>query len=663
MYILQKRLCPPLVATPDLQVTIKGSEGGFTTTVDSTIAQTLPELWATLAKRFPASQALVDPHTAPAHNYTFSDVDAAVKSFASGLDSLGLKKGESVAFFSENSSRWLIADQGVMTCGAMTAVRGANASVEELRYILQHSNSRALIVQDYVTLERLAPVLSNVPIAFVIVLWGDPVTAGMRSGVVPHLPPVFSFDQVLERGSTTRSSFQRPELSSTDICTLVYTSGTSGQPKAAALSHANILYQVNQFPYFLTIKPNEKALSLLPIWHIYERTCGYYILSRGASLIYSRIPKLKDDLAGYAPHHFVCVPLVLQTLHGRILSTLKSPDTSPLRRAMANTLLSAAVAAVKAQRIVDGRDLRFAVQASPWTTLLMAWLTTKLLAPLKFLFNVLVAKKIRAALGVQRTAISGGGSLPPHLDDFYEALGLTVLNGWGLTETSPVLACRRTVLNVRGSVGFPIPGTELRIVSPEDPHTIVPDGEQGLILARGPGVFQGGYHNDPESTENAYPLGKSGGWFDTGDLGWRAPQGTSMAGCIVLAGRSKDTIILSSGENVEPQPLEDVLSAALGPLVRQTILVGSGHRVLGALFFVDHEMVAELGDGLGKFISRKLTTALEGRPRWERVHSFKVMEGALSWEDGTLTQTMKPRRAAILTKYQRAVEELEKKLR
>ncbi|EFN50517.1 hypothetical protein CHLNCDRAFT_139443, partial [Chlorella variabilis] len=214
-------------------------------------------------------------------------------------------------------------------------------------------------------------------------------------------------------------AFSPPEACAADLATLVYTSGTTGHPKGVMLTHANLLYQAHNLSFFLPVSPGQRTLSLLPPWHIYERACGYYLFSRGAAQVYSNIRKFREDLTAHPPDYFVCVPLVLDTLHGK------------------------------------------------------------------------------------------GESGP--------SIGLPILNGWGLTETSPVLACRRNLPleNVRGSVGQPTPGTQLRLVDPESLQEVA-DGQQGLLLARGPGVMAG-YYADPGATAKAFKAGD--GWFDTGDLG------------------------------------------------------------------------------------------------------------------------------------------------
>lgn len=633
--------------------------------------------------------------------------------FAAGLQLLGVAKQDKVALLAENSHRWLVADQGIMMCGAADVVRGSSAPAEELAFIVHHSGAVGAVVQDMAALDKLvagakaqdAGASSLAGLRFVVVLWGGPVAASsgssgiagpqqqqqQRQEAVPGLP-VFSHEEVVVRGHAHREQqgFAPVAVSPDDLATLVYTSGTTGHPKGVMLSHANLMYQVASLSFFLDIRPGESVLSLLPPWHIYERTCSYFVLSRGLKQVYSSIRKLRDDLPLYQPDHFVCVPLVLDTLHARIMQRLRS--ATPLRAAVATALLGAGIAYVRARRVVDGVALQFALPGSQrsWAQLAAAALMSVLLRPLHMLASKLVYSKIREALGIRKTVISGGGSLATHLDDFYEAVGVTVLNGWGLSETSPVLACRRATAplqNIRGSVGLPTPGTELRVVDPETLQDLEPppstsgsgsaagaaQGRQGLVLARGPGVMRG-YYRDEAATAKALRAGE--GWFDTGDLGWIAPvnvPGSSMAGHLVLSGRAKDTIVLSSGKNVEPQPIEDAVQAS--PLIKFVVLLGQDKRELGALVWPDEDALAagavpaataadtaQLHELLAAEVARLNASRADYHP-FHHVAHIAVVRDPLSADAGTLTRTMKPRRPQIVKRYAKEVGHLMEQLR
>ncbi|KAG2449926.1 hypothetical protein HYH02_000030 [Chlamydomonas schloesseri] len=688
--------------------------------------QTLNDIWRRNAMAHGDMLALRDPHHEGSPEMTFRQLHGAMQDLAAGLAELGLQPKDRVALFSENSSRWLVADGAVMAAGAADVVRGATAPPEELLFIAQHSGAAGLVVQDAAALGRLLAAAEAHERAqegnplhdlrFIVVLWGEPpapaaaaaaspsgnsgsgnVSTGSSSSSNGGLRcPVLSYSQVLGAGAEARASgrWQPAAVSPGDLATLVYTSGTTGHPKGVMLTHANLCYQVRNLTHFLQVRPGDRVLSLLPPWHIYERTCSYFVLSSGGQQVYTNIRRLRDDLVAHPPDHLVCVPLVLDTLHTRVMQKIRAGP--PHRAAIATALLAAGAAYVRARRVAQGLSVRHAlppkkdaaaaaeegpveqgVSWSPvevarrWAVRLGAALLTALLAPLQALASLLVYRKIREGLGVRRTVISGGGSLAAHLDDFYEALGLEVLNGWGLSETSPVLACRRAVegQNIRGSVGVPTPGTQLRVVDPDSLQPL-PAGRQGLVLARGPGVMAG-YWRDEAASARAFRAG--GGWFDTGDLGWVAPEGvpgSRCAGHLVLTGRAKDTLVLSSGKNVEPQPIEDAVAAS--PLIKFVVLVGQDKRELGALVWPDEDALAAAPEAalgpaaLEDRLLAEVTRLNAARPDYhpfDHVAHIAVLRTPLSPDDGTLTRTLKPRRPEIAKRYERELTQLLGRLR
>jgi len=686
-------------------------------------------MWSRLAAEHPDQVACYDPHRPGAPDLTYAEVEALVLAAGSGLTALGLRPGQTVALLSEASSRWIVADQGVMAAGGVPAVRGSTAPVDELGHILAHAGCAGLVVQDAEALARLLPVLlkpDQPVLGFIVTMWGEPDVAA-AAALTAHAEgagataQVVGWEALVARGRTrmAHTPFHPAQRKASDVATIVYTSGTSGHPRGVMLTHGNLQYQVDHLSHYLHVRPGDTVLSLLPPWHIYQRTAAYYVHSCAGRAVFTSVRKLREDLPRFHPDHLVAVPLVLDSLHAKIVARLQA--ASAVRRAVATTLVAAAIAHVRARRVVEGTSLQYAVQPRPLHALLAAALMAAFTRPLHWLAQKLVFSKVREAVGVRGTIISGGGSLAAHLDDFFEAAGISVLNGWGMTETSPVLACRRTVQNVRGSVGVAVPGTELRVV---DPATLepVPDGTQGLVLARGPGVMAG-YAGDAAATAAAFRAGP--GWLDTGDLGWRAPQGvpgSAMGGVVVLTGRAKDTIVLVSGKNVEPQPIEDAVCGS--PLIRHALALGQDRRELGLLIFPDYDAleaalaerrsstagaptvgpspssppapasaaaaaaaapkpaqqahafshgthpllsatsVAEL-EALLLPIAQALNAArLDYTPEQHIAHVGVVVRGGgLTPEDGTLTRTMKPRRAHIAAVYTPEVEALAHRLR
>ncbi|KAL6774385.1 LCL1 [Auxenochlorella protothecoides x Auxenochlorella symbiontica] len=634
-----------------------------------TEAASLPDLWQQLSEVHGDAVAFVDPHQQPVSSITFREFSETIDRFAAGLQSLGLEKGERVALFSEGSSRWMVADQGIMAAGGVDAVRGTANPVEELEQIVLSSQASGLVIQDASSLAALLPRLcEGVPqrqLKFVVQLWGD--VAEEARAALPC--SVLSYAELLARGAET--SLQRVDLTEDDLATLVYTSGTTGNPRGVMLTHGNLLYQLRSFPTLLELKAGESTLNLLPPWHIYQRTCQYYIASCGCRQVFTSVRHFRDDLQRHPPTYFVCVPLVLETLYSRVKHMLTR--ASLVRRTLATSLLAAALAYTRARRVVNKESLAYGCTGTPLLAFARAWLLTMLLAPLNWLAQKLVVSKVRAGLGVSRGIVSGGGSLAAHLDDFYEAIGIPVLNGWGLTETSPVLACRSmtTGPNIRGSVGRPLPGTRVRVVDPGTREE-VPDGTQGLLLASGPGLMSG-YWNDALGTAAVVLESQGQRWFDTGDLGWKVPEaGGAAAGALVLTGRAKDTIVLSNGENVQPQSLEDAICTS--PYITFAVLVGDGHRALGALLVPNRDTLGEVPGAIDdsgaldvklvtSLLKAEVTKACVGRAPWEKVHAVHVLQDPFSMDDGTLTRTMKPCRPKIRIKYASEVKSLEAALR
>eukprot|EP00803_Ostreobium_quekettii_P002616 evm.model.scf_940.1 EVM.evm.TU.scf_940.1 scf_940:7095-14522(-) len=644
--------------------------------------RTVFEMWSRNARRLGDVAAVLDLNRSQVVRMNYRELEEEITSFAAGLRSIGLAMGDKVSLISENSGRWIVADQGILMNGAIDAVRGSSAPTEELMHIIRDSQSIGIVIQDAETLKRLIPHLATKyengrgypgnetveitsRLEFIVVLWGT--MAGIDPSILDCT--VLTYDEVVRRGLELKASqsFRLAHCKESDVATLVYTSGTTGRAKGVKLTHGNLMYQVTNFSYFVDVQPGNKVLSLLPPWHIYERSVSYFVFSRGGSQVYSTVATLKRDLAQHQPDYFVCVPLILDTLYSKVMSQLRK--SSVVRRFIALWLLFLSTAFVRAQRVVQGVAVEHARAPRPLASLFIAVLLTIFLRPLHWIANILVHRKLRSAIGVGKVMVSGGASLASNLDDFFEAIGLTVVHGYGLTETSPVLTCRRaaSLQNVRGTIGVPIPGTELRVVDPQSLQNL-PDGSPGLLLAKGPGVMEG-YHRNEEETSKAFTDGRE--WLRTGDIGWRAPTGVNgslMAGHFVITGRLKDTIVLSNGENVEPQPIEDWLTSS--PLIKQVMLVGQNQRSVGALVVPNWELIMENMDATGgslvakdvhSAILREINVRQRQRPEYspkDRIAAIRVLREPFSYEEGTLTRTMKLKRSSIAEIRRQDVDEL-----
>ena len=539
--------------------------------------QVLTDIWAINAKHHGDRIALWAPHNQPEEKYTYAQVNTAIQTFAAGLQALGAAPGDRVAIIADNSPRWLIADQGSLIAGTVNVPRSSTAPTPELDYILEHSGSTIAIFETVDALDRLQASLDRLGIQQAIVL-SDEVRAG-----------VTNFAQLMQLGQDR--TFEAPTIERSQLATLIYTSGTTGRPKGVMLTHGNFMHQVESYPEVLGPSPGDRLLSILPTWHSYERTAEYFFFSQACEMVYTTRRYIKQDLKDYQPHFMVAVPRIWETVYEGAQRQFR--EKSRLLQKVIFFCLETSAKWVGLGRRLQGRALD-CDPLSPQAAL-MARAQRLLLTPIHLLGDRLVYRKVRTAVGPNfRYAVSGGGALAAHLETFYEIVGIDILVGYGLTETSPVLSVRRVQKNVRGTSGPPIKDTEFQICDPET-MAVLPQRSlmsearrtQGLVLARGPQVMRG-YYGNPEATDKVL---SADGWFDTGDLGWLTPTGE-----IVLTGRAKDTIVLSNGENIEPQPLEDV--CAQSTWVDQIVLVGQDQKRLGALIYPNGAvMLQELSAG------------------------------------------------------------------
>jgi long-chain acyl-CoA synthetase len=621
----------------------------------------LPEIWPILAQRCGAFVALQDAYSTPTVTLTFAQLNQQISQFAAALQSLGVQGGDRVSLFADNSARWFVADQGCMTAGAVDVVRSALADHQELAYIYENSESSALLIEDLKTYQKLLPLLSTVNIKFVGLLSDEPTPTD-------SLTPIVNFPRMLEIGSSY--ALTAPTFQLNQLATLLYTSGTTGKPKGVRLTNANLMHQMNTFSDVLRPVPGDRAISILPTWHSFGRTVKYYLLSQGCTQVYTNIRNLKRDLLAYPPEFMASVPRLWESLYEAIQKQFRDQPES--KQKLVRFFFGQSQRYIEARRLVQGLDL---TNLNPsLVQKIGAQLLCWVLAPVHGLGDRLVYTKVRDALGGKfKASVSGGGSLAMHLENFFEIVGISLLVGYGLTETSPVLTVRRLERNLRRSSGQPLKFTELQIVNP-DTRQPLPLGQQGLVLARGPQIMEG-YYNNPEATAKAID---PDGWFDTGDLGWLTSHSE-----LVLTGRAKDTIVLSNGENIEPQPIEDACTRS--PYIDQMMLVGQDQRSIGALIvpnidalnlwvagqnavLVGHEeATATEGKTVLTFDSKpiqdlyrqELVREVQNRPGYrvdDRIGPFQFVLEPFSIDNGLLTQTMKVRRPVVMERYRDMID-------
>ncbi|KAG2544547.1 hypothetical protein PVAP13_9KG010200 [Panicum virgatum] len=593
----------------------------------------VPDIWRTAAEKYPDLIAVIDPYHEPPTEWTYTQLEQEILDFSQGLRAIGVAPDEKLALFADNSCRWLVADQGIMATGAINVVRGTRSSNEELFQIYTHSESIALVVDSPQFFNRLAEsFISRINARFIVLLWGD--KSCIDSKVVKDIP-LYDYKDMTKLGWESRNALLlsghqgQKEVFETitpeDVATLIYTSGTSGTPKGVMLTHRNLLHQIKNLWDIVPAEPGDRFLSMLPPWHAYERACEYFIFTYGIQQVYTTVKYLKEDLQRYQPHYIIS---------GTVLSN------NPVQPS-------------------------FIVYMVKW---IWARFIATFLWPLHNLAKILVYKKIHSAIGISKAGISGGGSLPMHVDKFFEAIGIKVQNGYGLTETSPVVAARRPFCNVLGTVGPPVKHTDIKVFDIET-GDVLPYGSKGIVKIKGPQVMKG-YYKNPSTTNEALD---QEGWFNTGDIGWIAPRhaigpSRKCGGMLVLEGRAKDTIVLSTGENVEPAEIEE--AASRSNLINQIVVIGQDQRRLGAIVVPNNdEVLAEakrksLIDENGEVAKDEVMNMLYDELRtWTAQCSFRIgpimiVDEPFTIDNGLMTPTMKIRRDKVTAKYQTEIEAL-----
>lgn len=580
--------------------------------------------------------------------WTYGELFAEAAKLAAGLIDLGIRPGERVGLIGENCDAWILSDLALLSIGAIDVPRGGDASADEVSFCVGHAECTAAIVESAAQVAKLESVRGTLR------------TILIQKGEAP--PGTLSMASVIERGAKLLSqdaacvTRRLAAVSDSDVATIIYTSGTTGNPKGVMLTHANILHNVAFVPTLLDLKERQRFLSFLPSWHSFERTIDYVVLDSGMELHYSSKWTVREDFQKVSPH-FVCgVPRLWETYYNNVIGGI-SKLTGWKRRLIDGSLNGSRIG-IAAYRRARGlvADERGVVAPPPLLRKLCEFTTAFLFLPAHLLANLLVYSKLRRAFGGKIGAmISGGGALPAHVDEFYSRAGLKLLNGYGLTESSPVISVRSPKRNILGTIGRPISETDVRILG-EAGESLKP-GQKGVICAKGPQIMRG-YYKNPSASEAA--LTKDG-WLNTGDIGM-----LSTAGDLMITGRAKDTIVLMGGENVEPEPIETAITSS--PYVADAILVGHGQKVLGALLVPDIAVLRTTW-GIDKTVSdndvlkdprtepllrSEVATRISksrGYRNFELVGRINILPRPFSVDDGTLTATMKKRRNVIEERY------------
>ena len=578
-------------------------------------ATTLFGLFRERLRRAPEAEAYryYDPRDRHWKGSTWRATARAVARWQAALAAEGLTAGDRVAVMMRNSLDWVILDQAALGLGLVVVPLYNDDRGDSVAYILEDAGARLLLIEGFDQWDKLAPVADRLASVERIVALDDLASAVAEPRLrwaASWLPaPGEAFD--LAAGPTDPDA----------LATIVYTSGTTGRPKGVMLSHRNILANAHNGLRTSAVYPDDLFLSFLPLSHTLERTVGYYLpMMAGATVAFSRsITHLAEDLTSVRPTLLVSVPRVFERVHNRLRDNLAA-------RPVARRLFEAAVAA-------GWHRFERAQGRAPWHPRLLA-------APL---LHRLVGRKVMARLGGRvRFAISGGAALPEPVARTFIGLGLTLLQGYGLTEYAPVVSVNRIPRNDPTSVGPALPDTE------------VATSAEGELLVRGPSVMLG-YWGLPEATADKID---AAGWLRTGD---RAR--IDDAGFIRITGRLKEIIVLANGEKVPPEDMESAIS--MDPVFEQAVVVGESRPYLAALVVVDPEHWRQVAgercahparDVMTDDYCQRLALARIGEdlrefPGYARIRRVAVCEEPWTIDNGLMTPSLKPRRQRILDHF------------
>jgi len=559
------------------------------------------------------------------------ELGAQVRTVAMGLYALDVRAGDRVGILSENRVEWTIADLGVINCGAADAPIYATQAPKQVAYILNDAGVEILFISNQAQYDRIRDALNDCPKLRVIISF-DRVSA----------PPgkVMSFGDFLSWGRAADEA--EPELYETlqksvrpdSLATLIYTSGTTGEPKGVMLTHANLVS--NSLANFQNsgLKEGEVALTFLPFSHILERTTIYMYLHAGVSIFYAgSVETVARDMIEARPHFMTSVPRLFEKIHARAIE--KAEEGGKAKAAIARWAVGAAKRWARAAGAGGRPGVALKIERK--------------------IADALVYSKLREALGGRvRALVSGGAPLAPDLARFFYGAGLPIYEGYGLTESSPVISCNTPSAIRIGSVGKPILSVKVRIA------------EDGEILASGPNVMRG-YYNRPGETEEALETDAEGRvWLRTGDIGY-----LDADGYLFVTDRKKDLIKTSGGKYVAPQPIENAIKRSR--YVNQVVIIGDGRKFPSALIVPQMDALRGYARQQGiageeadltrhpkivSLIEKEVEKHTADLSQYEKIKAVLLLARELTVEGGELTPTLKVKRRVVVEKNKKQIDQL-----
>jgi len=587
--------------------------------------RTLPDLFYASVEGFRKAEHLRYKKDGAWRAVSSEELRAAVEEIACGLAALGVSRADHVAILSENRPEWAFADFGTLVAGAADVPIYPSLTAPQVRYILSDSRARAAFVSTPAQAAKLAEARAALPgLEHVIAFEPLPGTLPLADLRARGREALARDPQAARR----LAALAQPD----DVATLIYTSGTTGDPKGVMLTHANLVTNVlGAAQVFPQVRSEWTALSFLPLCHSFERTAGHnFMIHAGVTIAYAEsVEKVPENILEVRPHIMCSVPRLYEKMYARVNE--KVAKDGALRQAIFRWATGVGQQAFAAR--IERRA------PSAWLRLRLA------------LADRLVFSKIKERTGGRlQLFISGGAPLAKEIAEFFGAAGILICEGYGLTETSPVITCNRPERMKPGAVGLPLPGIEVKIA---------PDGE---VLSRGPHIMKG-YFGRPEATREAID---EDGFFHTGDLGRIDDDGF-----LVITDRKKDIIVTSGGKNIAPQPIENKLKT--NRFFSEVVMVGNRRNFPAALVVPNYEALAAWAGARGisgtreELVRRQevvawyqeLVASMTGDlAQFEKIKKIALLPRELTQEAGEITPTLKVKRRVVEERYKALIDDL-----
>lgn len=575
----------------------------------------LVEMLYQTVQRYPDQTALMWKENGKYVGSPYHKLWDVIRGFANGLRQMGIEKESKVAIFSENNPHWLISDFAILSLGAVSVPIYPTLTGKQVSIILEDADVEIAIVQNADMVKRIKIWPSS--IRHIILMEDHPVK---------H-PLVVPFNQVVQNPiEDDKEKWEWQHLTHHDLATIVYTSGTTGQPKGVMLSHENLLSNVIGSQHYIPVTHRDLTLSFLPLSHIFERTCNQFTaMYTGATIAYAEnLTTVPQNLLEVKPTIITSVPRLYEKVYSQLHQQLES--SSVIKRFIFRWAYKVAQERTNYQQLGFGTPIPWKIEA-------------------RFLLaKVLVFSKLSSKLGGRmRLMVSGGASLDPEISLFFSTIGLPILEGYGMTECSPVVSTNPITRSRSGTVGLPLPHTEVRL------------SDDGELIVKSPSVMMG-YYKLPEESKKILEYG----WLHTGDI-----AEIDTDGYIRIVDRKKNILVLSTGKNVTPQPIERTLCTS--PFIHQVVLLGNNRKYVTALIVPDFENMFRTAHQQGwknydstslihspearSFIEKEIKRLLKDFAPYEKPKKFALLPHEFTIENGELTPTLKVRLKEVEKKY------------